>query len=1331
MAYNNKKLEKNNESKQNNNSEIFDFKSYLDTKVEKEHGKPWSSLEEEKQVETVKESLKEYQNEKKKNREYQEWDVSDNSTSNIEKVVLDIVPDEDDEKVNYFINLIENIGLLKVVKMIEKEDDGYHLLDDFHKILVQYLKTIADKTIIGSEEEKKKVDSTLFEVILPLVPAAKEKKPEERIREMAMMMSQFYAGMTTVCDKDSMSLELASVQNFVQVKIFVSIPNKKVIVFKNQILSIFPNATLIEKKEDYNIFNKTKNISAGYFELKDYDIFSIKTIDEFGYDPLNVILTSLANLNEDQGAAIQLILKEAPSKIYNDIQKKIDKINDGKPIKEALGQKKSGIDKAIDFINKNVFGIKEAKKDKPSDPTKRAFITETMKKKIKSQLFHINFNVIVSAETQEMADLILDGIISSFAQFDNPNGARFEFKKISSEEKEKDKFVDNYIFRVFDGGKKVLMNTDELSTVIHFPKYKLEAGNIINTTGVIKSQVSQKIKSTATLKGKRDMFVNHAQEKRVELSKPKKEKRKGLSIFQRGIFAKPERFEEENISENKNIQETESVENLIEEKNNLPVEIPKKEEFRNSEEISENKQSEIQKENNNDFNFQSLKNKYKSLEDDFLINESFEKVLGIKKEEVKPQKNEEYDEEEIYEDEYDGEESYHEDEYKEYDDGVYYEDEDESEEYNEEENVEEEPVELKKESSEIENLEKVSQEKNESEGLQKNILTEEKTEENLIPEEEKETEEKPKKGLFDDFQLPSDAINFSYAPRETSQTEPEKKVDDEDVFLKSEKEISLNDDNKEDNVLDNFNFGSDSSPKEEKKEDKSFEDLLASLENDLKAGEEEKEQEKQKKIDDLKAREEAVKRQREEELEKLRREISEKFGYKQVANAQNSVQGFNKVVKNLIDENIGIVIGLNDYQGEQNPIYYKPLDRLRHMYVIGQTGTGKTTFLKNMIVQDIENGEGICFIDPHGSDIEDILANIPPERFDDVIYFDPAHIDDPMALNMLEYDPKKPEQKTFIVNEMLSIFNKLFDMKSNGGAMFEMYFRNSVLLAIDDPNDKATLLDVTRIFSDADFRAKKLKKCKNIVPKQFWEKIATKVGGDASLENVTPYITSKFDGFLANDYMRPIVTQGKSSLDFRWIMDNKKILLVNLAKGRIGDINANLLGMIIVGKLFMAAMSRVDSDISQLPPFYVYLDEFQNITTDTISQILSEARKYKLSLNIAHQYIKQIDEKIRNAVFGNVGSMTIFRVGAGDGADVLAKQLEPVYTEFDIVNLPNRNAYIRLMMDGEIQPPFNIATFPPKQGNKDQISYIKKLSWLKYGGDRDLIEEKVRLSMDF
>jgi len=422
--------------------------------------------------------------------------------------------------------------------------------------------------------------------------------------------------------------------------------------------------------------------------------------------------------------------------------------------------------------------------------------------------------------------------------------------------------------------------------------------------------------------------------------------------------------------------------------------------------------------------------------------------------------------------------------------------------------------------------------------------------------------------------------------------------------------------------------------------------------------------------------------------------------------------------------NEGVILGINNYRGERKEVHFAREDRMRHFYTIGQTGTGKTTILKNMIIQDIRNGDGVCFIDPHGTDIQDILSAVPKERLDDVIYFDPAYTARPMALNMLEYDTRFPEQKTMVIDEMLSIFNKLFDMKTAGGPMFEQYFRNATALVIDHPESGSTLLEISRVLSDKAFREMKILRCRNPVVVQFWKEVAEKAGGEASLANIVPYITSKFDVFLSNEIMRPIIGQQKSVFNFREIMDNKKILLVNLSKGRLGEINANLIGLIIVGKILLAALSRSDMFGQKMNDFYLYIDEFQNVTTNSIAQILSEARKYRLSLNIAHQYISQIDETIKNAVFGNVGSMAVFRVDADD-AKYLESRFTPTITANDLIKLENRTAYLRLLVDGQPAKPFNIETLPPEKGNPEIVEKIKELSYNKYGQDRTQVEAEI------
>jgi len=421
----------------------------------------------------------------------------------------------------------------------------------------------------------------------------------------------------------------------------------------------------------------------------------------------------------------------------------------------------------------------------------------------------------------------------------------------------------------------------------------------------------------------------------------------------------------------------------------------------------------------------------------------------------------------------------------------------------------------------------------------------------------------------------------------------------------------------------------------------------------------------------------------------------------------------------------GITIGINHYGATETAVKFGAMDRLRHCYVIGQTGTGKTGLIKNMILQDIQNGDGVAFIDPHGNDIEDVLAFVPPERMQDVIYFDPAYTPYPMALNMLEYDRTRPEMKTFVVDQVYDIFRKLYaDVPEAFGPMFEQYYRNATMLVVEDPDSGSTFLEIPRVFADSKFRNMKLDRCKNPVIVQFWRKIAEQAGGEASLENVVPYITSKFDVFLANDIMRPIVAQEHSAFDFREIMDGKKIFLANLSKGRLGDRNASLLGLVLVSKFLAAAFSRVDTR-GALPPFYLYIDEFQNFATPAISTILSEARKYKLSLTVAHQFIEQLEEEIRDAVVGNVGTKIAMRIGTTD-AEFLEKQFAPVFTARDLQNLPNRHGVIAMLANNIPARPFTIETVTLPTIDYSRVDMLKELSYRTYGRPREEIEAEIR-----
>jgi hypothetical protein len=424
----------------------------------------------------------------------------------------------------------------------------------------------------------------------------------------------------------------------------------------------------------------------------------------------------------------------------------------------------------------------------------------------------------------------------------------------------------------------------------------------------------------------------------------------------------------------------------------------------------------------------------------------------------------------------------------------------------------------------------------------------------------------------------------------------------------------------------------------------------------------------------------------------------------------------------------GLLLGRVIYRNHEYPVRIKQPDRMRHMYIIGKSGVGKSEFLKQMMKQDIEAGRGFCAIDPHGELAKDAIRLVPRERAEDVIYFSPADVERPMGLNLMEYDERYPEQKTFVINEMLKIFDKLYDLKSTGGPMFEQYMRNAMILVMDHPESGSTLMEIPRVLSDEKFRAFKLSKCKTQVVKDFWMKEAQKAGGEASLANMVPYITSKLTPFITNDIMRPIIGQQKSAFNVRQAMDEGKILLLDLSKGKLGDLNAYLIGMVLVGKILMAALSRQELEREKRRDFFLYIDEFQNFLTDSIAVILSEARKYGLGLVIAHQYVGQLtknnDTSIRDAIFGNVGTMMAFRVGAED-AEFLNKEFQPTFTPFDLINAEAASVNMKLLIDNTVSRPFNMTLPPMVKGSEKLVGAIQQLSRLKFGRDRDIVEAEI------
>ena len=422
----------------------------------------------------------------------------------------------------------------------------------------------------------------------------------------------------------------------------------------------------------------------------------------------------------------------------------------------------------------------------------------------------------------------------------------------------------------------------------------------------------------------------------------------------------------------------------------------------------------------------------------------------------------------------------------------------------------------------------------------------------------------------------------------------------------------------------------------------------------------------------------------------------------------------------------GMFLGMSKYRGVERPIYLGEDDRRRHMYVIGKTGTGKSQLLEELVMQDINAGRGVAVIDPHGDLIAGILARMPVSRAEDVIYFDPSDTERPMGLNMLEAQTE--EQKHFVVTSIVGLMYKLYDPMKTGiiGPRFEHAIRNAMLTVMAEPGN--TFVEVVRILTDPSFVQELLPKVNDPMIRRYWtDQIAQTA--DFHKSEVLDYIVSKFGRFVTNKLMRNIIGQSQSSFDFRKVMDEGKILLVNLAKGKLGEENSNFLGLILVPRILVAAMSRQEIPEDKRRDFYLYVDEFQNFATPDFAQILSEARKYRLNLVVANQFIGQMEEEVKNAVFGNVGTLVAFRVGVTD-ANYLQHEFQPTFNESDLINIDKYNSYIKTIVKNEPMKPFSIdltkdmsqvvAARSPQIANA-----IIQLSRLKYGRSKELVEAEI------
>ncbi len=421
----------------------------------------------------------------------------------------------------------------------------------------------------------------------------------------------------------------------------------------------------------------------------------------------------------------------------------------------------------------------------------------------------------------------------------------------------------------------------------------------------------------------------------------------------------------------------------------------------------------------------------------------------------------------------------------------------------------------------------------------------------------------------------------------------------------------------------------------------------------------------------------------------------------------------------------GTWLGKSKFRGQVKDVFIKPEDRMRHLYVIGQTGSGKSWILQNMALQDAYAGKGFAVIDPHGGMADFVLERIPHERAEDVIYFNPSDYDRPLGFNIMDYYDEQDKHR--VVNGFLALLTKMYDPNNQGitGPRFEQAVRNAMLTVMTKKG--STLIEAVRVLWDDQWvKDEWLPIIKDDMVRRYWTDQVAKTS-DFHKSEILGYIVSKFDRFVTNIAMRNIIGQSSSSFNMRDIMDNNKILIVNLSKGMIGEENAQFLGLLLVPKILSAALSREDTPEAQRKDFFLYVDEFQNFATPDFAVILSEARKYRLSLNVGNQYIAQMDEKVKNAVFGNVGTLVTMRVGPDDGK-YLASQFEPTFTENDLINQPNVHACVKLLVDGKYPSPFSMdprydSDRYPKNEKVGEL--IKQLSRLRYGRDRTMVETEI------